>query len=155
MRHRKTVRGSATFLAALVGLTALVNVGCGGGKGEVSGEVTYNGKPIPWGRITFVSQVGNRKAISSSIRNGAYQIKDCPAGPVKISVESFKAVARNAKVRPQGMAKGFKPPESEEPPPEAVGKHLAIPLKYGNSDSSGLEYTVRSGSQSHNIPLTP
>ena len=151
----KSIRGAVSFLAALLSLAAFGAAGCGGGKGEISGEVTFNGKPIPWGRITFLSQVGNKQAISSSIRNGAYTIKGCPAGPVKISVESFKAVAHDPKLGPQGMAKGFKRPEGEEPPPEAIGKTLPIPPRYGNTDTSGLEYTVRSGSQTHNIPLTP
>jgi hypothetical protein len=150
------LRKCQALAGCLIALVALLAIGCGGGKGDVSGEVSFNGQPIPWGRITFLSQVGNRPAISGSIRNGRYTIKGCPAGPVKISVESIKAVARNPKAAPLGMAKGFRAPEgTEEPPPEAIGKHVWIPDKYGNAETSGLEYTVKRGEQEHPIPLSP
>jgi hypothetical protein len=152
----RTERAPGVRLAiSLAALVALLASGCGG-KGEVSGQVTFKGEPIPWGRITFLSQEGNRPAISSSIRNGNYTIKGCPTGLVKISVESFKAVARDPRAGPQGMAKGFQAPQgTEEPPAEAIGKYLAIPQKYGNAETSGLEYTVTRGQQEHSIPLGP
>jgi hypothetical protein len=142
------------LLGALV-LTVLVRV-LGGGKGTVTGEVTVDGKPLPWGRITFASQVGKKLVVSGRISNGKYTIKDCPAGPVKIGVESLKAYARNMKGAPKEMAKGFKAPQDDEaPPPEVVGKYTPIRTEYASPDSSGLEYTVKAGPQEHNIPLQP
>lgn len=131
---------------------ALVS-GCGGGKGDVTGKVTFEGKPIPWGRITFVSKGGNQLAISSSIKNGEYKIVGCPAGLAKISVESFLARKSETEVK-NPLAKGFGPPKTaDSPPPEAIGKHLEIPQILGNPESSGLEYTVKRGEQSFDFDL--
>src|SRR4051812_35525324 len=74
-------------------LLALLATGCGSGKGTVTGEVTYKGKPIAWGRITFVCQEGKQDTLSAHIIKGQYKIENCPTGPVKISVESFEAKA--------------------------------------------------------------
>jgi hypothetical protein len=133
---------------------ALLLGGCNRGKGTVSGEVTYDGKPIPWGRITFLCQEGQKTSHSSRIVNGKYTIKDCPAGPVKISIESFKAQPIGKHV-PQAMVERSKETGWEEPPPEVIGKHLQIPLKYADTEQSGLEYTVQTGTDTHNIPLKP
>src|SRR5204862_378695 len=38
---------------AIVGVLGLAAVGCGESRVEVSGEVTFDGKPVPAGRIYF------------------------------------------------------------------------------------------------------
>jgi hypothetical protein len=128
--------------------------GCGGGKGDVSGTVTYNHQPIPWGRITFLCEGGRKPALSSSIRNGSYKISNCPVGLVQIGVESFPARARVTKDMPPQMLKSFQAAGTEEPPPEAIGKHLEIPSRYADPTQSELEYTVQRGVQNHDISLT-
>jgi hypothetical protein len=154
MASVKSVRGRAPLLA-LLGLAALLPAGCGWGTGDVTGTVTFNGEPVPWGRVTFLSQVGKKEARQARIINGRYTIKGCPGGPVKIGVESFKApkappnLAGPMRERQQQMD-----PESV-PPPELVGKYLEIPLRYADPTTSGLEYTVQRGSQDHDIPLAP
>jgi hypothetical protein len=129
--------------------------GCGGGKGTVSGEVTYNGKPIPWGRITFVSQVGNQTVHSTPIIKGKYTIANCPVGLVKISIESIPAKAVDTSKIPPMMLERSKEAHRPEPPPDVIGQHLQIPLKYANPDMSGLEHTVEPGEKEHNIALKP
>jgi hypothetical protein len=154
MASVKFVRGRAPLLA-LLGLAALLPAGCGWGKGDVTGTVTFNGEPIPWGRITFLSQVGKKEARSARIINGRYTLKGCPGGPARIGVESFKAPKA-----PPG-AGGFMFERQKEmdpdsiPPPELVGKYLEIPLHYADPSTSELEYTVRRGSQEHDITLGP
>jgi hypothetical protein len=123
--------------------------------GDVSGKVTYGGQPVPWGRVTFVSQGGRHKAVSAAIKNGAYQIKNCPRGLVKISVESMKAPKITMPPSdPGGITKGFKiPAPADVPPPEVVGQHLVIPPEYGNADTSNQTFKVGWGSQTHDIDL--
>src|SRR5262249_8015861 len=128
--------------------------GCGPGKGDVEGEVTFDGKPIPWGRVTFLGQSGTRAAVSARIINGRYTIRSCPGGPVKISVESIPAPKFDvSKFGKMGQRMVENDPESI-PPPEVAGKFLEIPQRFADIEKSGLEYTVHSGSQTHDIPLT-
>lgn len=142
---------AALRLALLVPLALLI-AGCGRGKGSVSGEVTCGGQPIPWGRITFLGQEGNKITKSAPIVNGKYTIKDCPAGLVKIGVESFKAEAIGKNV-PAAMVERSKEAGWVEPPAEVIGKFLKIPGRYADPDKSGLEYTVEKGSDTHNVSL--
>ena len=142
--------GKALALAAL----ALLAAGCGSGKGTITGEVTYKGKPIAWGRITFVCQEGKQSTHSAHIIKGQYKIENCPIGPVKISVESFVAYAPPAD---NPMVQRSREAGYVEPPADVVGKdkYVDIPKDYGNSDLSGLEYTVTRGDNTHNIDLKP
>jgi len=145
----------------LAGLLALT--GCSPAKGDISGEVTYNGEPISVGRINFLSEVDQKEVFFSYIVRGKYTIKGCIAGPVKISVESFEPPDpeqlknRKSKTMPPEMAKRM-----AEPPPEiqelANGprlKHIVIPLRYSNPESSNLTYEVTAGPQTYNLPLAP
>jgi hypothetical protein len=137
--------------------------GCGGGKGDISGEVTFNGEPVSVGRITFLSEVGNKEVISAYIIRGKYTIKACPVGPVKISVESIeppdpeklKATEENMAKVP--MARGMKAPEIPAEIMELASgpklKYVQIPLEYANPESSGLTYEVKKGPQPFDIPL--
>ena len=152
---RRLPPGRTRWRPALLVPLAFLLAGCGGGRGTVSGEVTFNGKPIPWGRITFLGQEENKTALSSPIIEGKYTIKDFPAGPVRIGVESFKAKAIDVKKIPPMMLERAREGGMAEPPPQVVGKFVEIPLKYANPDQSGLDYVVERGEQTHNVPLKP
>jgi hypothetical protein len=145
----------ARLVACLIPIGLLALAGCGGGKGTVSGEVTFKGQPIPWGRITFLGQEGEKVGRSSPIVSGKYTIKDYPAGPVKISVESYDAKKVDTSKIPPMMLERSKEGGWKEPPPEVVGKHLPIPAKYADPEQSGLNYTVPRGTSTHDIALTP
>jgi len=141
----------------------LLLAGCGGGKGEITGEVTFKGEPVSLGRITFSSEVGKHQVASAYIIRGKYTIKDFPAGPVKIGIESFEPPrqeqldqARKGPSPAEGMKSYRKvPPELEELANGPPLKHVPIPSSYANPDKSGLEYTVESGSQTHDLDLKP
>ncbi len=145
----------AAVVAGLVLILGLANALTRERPGEVSGVVTYGGRPIPWGRITFVGESGTRQAVSGTIKNGAFTVRGCLAGPARVSVESLRAVrARTSEAPRPGITKGFRvPPPADAPPPEVIGQHLAIPPEYGNADTSGLRYEVRQGRQTHDISL--
>lgn len=139
----------------LLAVLALAAVGCSG-KGEINGRVTYDNQPIPRGRITFLPQRGGAR--TAEIRDGNYTITDCPTGQMSVGVESFvpPESAGEGPGVPEELLKGFKPPGGA--PGGAVGekfKGLPIPPKYADPKQSGLEYTVTSGKQTKDFPLTP
>jgi hypothetical protein len=140
-----------TRVAALILLTV---VGCGKGKGAVEGTVSYKGELIPWGRITFVCEGGNKPARTSKIINGKYLVTDCPVGAARISVESFAVPDRGKQASGKDITKGFGPPSGDEIPPlELAGKHVKIPPEFSNPETSHLEYTIVPGKQSHDVEL--
>ncbi|HEV3116900.1 MAG TPA: hypothetical protein VGY58_07610 [Gemmataceae bacterium] len=156
-------------LAAWLPAAALLFiVGCGGGVGEITGQVTYNGEPIPVGRITFLSEAGNQEVVSAYIIRGKYTVPRCPAGPAKITIESLEPpspdVLKGTKqsLALPGMggknpAGGMKAPEiPDELKQLADGpplKHLQIPRDYANPETSHLTYEVRRGNQGKDFLL--
>ncbi|MBI1914706.1 MAG: hypothetical protein HYS12_08210 [Planctomycetes bacterium] len=146
-------------LLAWLAPAALLLAGCSGGKGDITGEVTYKGEPLPYGRISFVSEVGRHDAFHADIIRGKYTIQGCPAGPVKISIESLKPPTKQEleKAKNTGLGEGGGQtisPEllkalTEDPPL----KYVKIPPKYAKPETSELTYTVEKGSQTYNIPL--
>jgi hypothetical protein len=117
---------------ALLAWTAL---GCGPQVSQVSGKVTYQGKPLPSGSVVFVSPEGDVVGRSAIAADGRYVMTDVPAGSVKVAVESHERV----------------PPGLGGPP----GDYVPIPPRYKKAETSGLEYTVTRGSHTFNIDLSP
>jgi len=138
-------------------LGALLAAGCGG-KGTVSGTVTVKGEPVTIGRIIFHPSAASKTVFASTIRNGKYEITDCPTGPVQVAVVSFapkpkspaKEPPKNPKTPPQTAPIKV---EGEEFPPDT--KFVVVPTKYGNPEKSGVTYEVKSGSQTQNFDLAP
>jgi hypothetical protein len=140
--HGKSRRG---LLVSFGLFLALAPLGCGRGVTEVSGKVRFKDQPLSSGSVTFVSQDG--KSSSSAIaEDGSYWIDDAPIGPVKIAVESHPRV-------PQGF---MNPPRRAIAPPQApTNGAVMIPDKYRDPERSGLTHTVKGGSHTHDIDLTP
>jgi hypothetical protein len=128
-------------------LLALTAVGCGGGKGTVSGQVRFRGQPLPSGRVTFVCEGGDRPVLTADVRDGTYTISGAPVGPVKIAVATYQV-----KTTPvPNMPRDVLPPGGG--PAAPPGKYVAIPARYADPERSGLSSTVRRGDQSHDIDL--
>jgi hypothetical protein len=135
-------------------LLALIGSGCSRPKSEVSGTVTYQGKPVPIGTVTFLD--ANNKAVgSSAIANGKYAMIKAPEGPVKILVTTPPpppgGAASVSAILKKGTLKGKTLPSDlpSEPPPVPI----AVPAKYGIVDQTDLTYTVQPGAQEHAIEL--
>src|SRR5690349_13504580 len=107
----RAIGSVAAFLAA----AALV-AGCGGGEqfGEVSGTVSYDGKPVEDGAITFVPDKG--PTAGGGIKDGKYSAK-VPVGPAKVSISAGKVV---------GQKKLYNTPDSPSQPVTAE----YLPAKY-------------------------
>jgi hypothetical protein len=128
-------------------LVVLAVLGCGGNKNEceVSGTVTYQGKPLPMGTVSFLDS-SNQWLASSPITKGKYTIKGkVPVGPVKITVTTpGSSPGKFGGRRPNVGAKNkFGEPLEVIP----------IPAKYSSAGSSGLTYTVQPGPNEYNIDL--
>jgi hypothetical protein len=140
--HSKSRRG---LLASFGVFLALAQLGCGRGVAEVSGKVRFKDQPLSSGTVTFVRQDGQSSS-SAIAADGSYLIDEAPIGPVKIAVESHPRV-------PPGL---MNPPGRAIPPPQAPKNHsMTIPERYRDPERSGLTHTVKRGSHTHDIDLTP
>jgi len=74
----------------LLFLLVLGVAGCGGSKkGTVKGKVTFKGKTLPGGEITFHPEKG--AAVSGEIgEDGTFEVKDVPVGEAKVSINLTK-----------------------------------------------------------------
>jgi hypothetical protein len=114
------------------------------------------GETVPAGRVTFLCQGGDNRAITAPIKDGVYTITNCPAGQVKISVETFPPAAANPSAPPgvpPEVAKGFESGQNANPFASPPGQYVQLPPRYANPDKSGLTYTVTGGKQEHPLEL--
>jgi hypothetical protein len=156
------------------GILLLVSVvaGCGGSKGKLSGQVRYDGQPLPGGRVTF--RPANPKVNPVSVdldEQGNYQVA-LPVGEVQVSVDNRGLQPRPAPLAgstvnlPPAVREAMNKAKTEgaTPAPAAAadnpsaapktrGKYVAIPPKYYTIEDSGLKYTIESGNQKQDIEL--
>ncbi len=138
-------RFSAGCLAALLVLSLS---GCGSdAKGTITGKVTLNGKPVTSGIVTFTT--GKLPPTSAPInKDGEYTIQDSPVGEMKITLNNAPPLAES--IDPSKTATAG----PQKIPTAPAGETGPIPAKYAK-EGNGLTYTVKSGEQTFNIPLTP
>jgi len=114
---------------------------------------------LPGGRVSFVTVKGGFPASGIINEDGTYQIK-APIGEVNIGVDNnmLRSPSRG-KGASSGPPKGMshpKPPgaatEAKEQP--VKGTWMNIPSQYADPGASGLTYTVKAGSQTHDIELS-
>jgi hypothetical protein len=127
-----------------LGLLALVAVGCQG-KGDVSGKVTYKGKPLVFGTVQFEGRDGMLRQ-GNIETDGSYTVSGVATGEAKVAVSS-----RNPK------SSDFIPIQREggpklPPRPDYPG-WFPIPDKYETPYKSGLTYTIKRGENKINIEL--
>lgn len=148
----------------------LVLLGCGGNKsgGEISGTVTYQGKPLAEGTVAFHPVSGKETFGTQIEEDGSYRISNVPPGDMKVTVETGPlgkipdvAVKRAQKMLKSG-GKQYTKEEIKNLDPRmrraaleniTPGRYLSLPPQYANPDQSGLTYTVTEGKQQHDIEL--
>jgi hypothetical protein len=111
--------------------------------------VTYNGKPLPGGKVTFVGD--DWVSIDGIIDEQGHYTINAPVGNVKIAVDN--RLVQQGAVRAEA-SKGAGPRPGGPPPTPIKGKYIQIPDKYYDAAASGLTYTVKSGPQTYDIKLT-
>jgi hypothetical protein len=141
-------------------LSILLVAGCSRSaeqQGEVSGKVTFNGKPLPGGRVTFVGAKGYTGSGIISPQ-GEYSLNS-PLGEVRISVDNqmLKEDPKMKSPKAQAYLKKYRiqrPGVTFQSKPDVNGTYVRIPVRYADAGSSGLNFTVTPGSQTHDIELT-
>jgi hypothetical protein len=130
--------------AAAGALLTAAALGCGG-RGDVSGKVTYKGKPLVWGTVQFE---GSDKLIRQGNINsdGTYSIQGVASGEAKVAVSSINPKSSDFQPR---QAEGRPPPK---PRPEVKG-WFPIPEDYQDLSKPKLSYTVKSGQNTIDIEL--
>lgn len=121
-------------------------------RGTISGTVTYNGNPLPGGRITFYPQGKIKTPASAKIdANGKYTIAGCITGPVKITIETFPPQKPAAPVKDAPADQGPKPSGTAAP---LITNTIKLPAEYNNPDATPIPaFTVSAGQQSHDVPI--
>jgi hypothetical protein len=123
---------------------ALAAVGCGN-RGDVSGRVTYNGKPLVFGTVQF--EASDRTIKQANIgTDGSYSIPGVPVGEAKVAVSSENP--KSSAFQPL-QREGRPPPK---PLPEVKG-WFPIPPDYQDLSKPKLNYTVKRGQNTYDIDL--
>jgi hypothetical protein len=132
------------FRVVAASLLAAAAVGCGG-RGNVSGKVTYQGKTLVWGTVQFEGSDGIVK--HGNIRpDGTYTVPGVATGDAKAAVSSVNPQSSDF----QPIQREGQPPR--KPRPEVKG-WFPIPPKYETPSASGLRYTITRGENTIDIEL--
>ena len=158
------------LFAVLTGLTA---IGCSASvpKGKITGTVTYEGKPLESGVITFMpAKTG--LSVSAEITNGQYTASEVPQGELYVTVVSTKQagmseadikaeIERKEAIRKkmeltgkEGETPAQTRPDYGRQRPQARPESL-IPSKYADPSRSELKFTLSSSEASYNVELQP
>ena len=141
------------FPLILAGLVALS--GCGPKVGSITGTVTYKGKTLPSGTVSFLG--ANNEVMSSPIASdGTYTIPKVSVGQAKVTVSMpiTPIVPNNMKMDPAKMKGGADPTGGTGTSPTApAGPKMKIPPHYQNPETSKLTFDVNPGPQSYDIKL--
>jgi hypothetical protein len=144
-RFSFTVAGVAVLLFSLAG--------CGEQRAKVSGTVTFKDRPVPGGKVIFVTEDGLKNEHVEIKSDGTYSSSNVPYGKLKVAVQP---VAKSLKSM---IPKGAKMPDM----PEETGasatysktdeNYVDIPTVLRNPDTSNITLTVDQADQTFNIPL--
>jgi hypothetical protein len=80
-----TPRSGMLSLFAACGLFLLSATPALGDDGKVAGRVTFEGKPLPAGKITF--HFDNGQFVGSRIKDAKYAVDRVPVGTWKVTIE--------------------------------------------------------------------
>lgn len=140
-------------LLLFVSLLGLLAAGCGKGTGDVSGSVTYNGKPVVVGNVMMVGDDG-RPHHGKLQPDGTFTVKNVPVGTAMVSVSSpyRKLPPRPPRTNSQ-VANNQEDPSLTAYMPDMT-HWFPIPLKYRDPFNSGLRCEVQKGENTHAVELT-
>jgi len=96
-------------------------------RGTITGRVLYQGKPLPGGIITIWSEKHAEKTALD--RDGNFEFTALTPGEYRVTVSTEALKARGSP------------------------RYVAIPMKYGKPETSGLKIKVEKGNQTIDIKL--
>lgn len=125
--------------AAAVAAALLAAPGCGPARTDVTGTVSYKGKPVVYGTVSVIGL--DQMTYYGTIReNGTFSVSGVPVGALKLGVFSpdpyFEppiSAAEKARHEEARRASGI-----PIPPKPPKGKWFQLPGKYADPLSSGL-----------------
>ena len=127
---RGVIPAFAFFLTGLLG--------CGGQGSTVSGTVTYNGKPVEKGNISFAPADGKGTPVGGEIKGGRYSVSNVTPGKCKVLVSSYVAAGSDS------MGDAVKN-KTTKLPSDAIAP---------NDEGNGKTHDIGSGSTELNLTLT-
>jgi hypothetical protein len=120
----------------LVLLTVFCISGCGGAPVPVRGSVTYKGKPIKKGGISFTAldgQMGDSATMNEEIQLGDYEFDgNSRLNPGMYKVEIYGTIDEPVS-------------KSVDPDMQSSGKENSIPAKYNTKTNLDAEVHAKSG----------
>ncbi|WP_422924401.1 hypothetical protein [Singulisphaera sp. PoT] len=152
----------------VVAILALVTLGGCGGRdnlppmGQVSGKVTYKGKPLATGMVVFSPLMGSegqtgQLATGMLGKDGSYELSTFDDGDGAVLGEHLITVKAVEKVRTEKP----NPKDTEQirtPGPDGKLSYVfmksLVPNKYANPNMSPLRFKVAPGQNQHDIELT-
>lgn len=159
---QESVSGSRLGRLGLLVLLPILS-GCGGKTGTVSGKVIFKGKGLPGGTITFRPANARLNPVTVAIDpDGKYEA-EVPVGEAAICVDNHGLKTEDSGGASMPILPGLKRPpqvkpepasgESSSAPEKLPGQYVSIPEKFYLVETSGLQYTVQAGSQTHDVEL--
>ena len=131
----------AKILSALA-FMFLAALGCGGSGTSVSGEVTFNGKPIEKGYVTFNPVDGKSTPVGAEIVNGKFTAKNVSVGKNKVLVASTAAPESVPETMDAAIAEAKK-----------AKKGPTADTLTDKSEGNNQEHDIPSGSHTLNLTL--
>jgi hypothetical protein len=122
----------------------LVGSGCNNsGLVEVSGRLTYHGKPVPSTRVTFQPDDGSRRSTGVTDDDGNFRLR-------------FSSQQTGAKLGPHTVTLKYDPSTDEElgriPRKVSTELQAIIANKYGDAKTSKLHFEITQSGQF--VPIT-
>lgn len=81
--------------AGLTALCLFLLIGCGDGGATVSGSVTYDGKPVEHGVVSFLPVGAAGRSEGAPIRNGQYQISGVAPGQHRVVINGSREIGKS------------------------------------------------------------
>jgi hypothetical protein len=117
--------------------------GCGASKADVTGTVTYRGRPLVWGTVIVIGSdhIPYYGAIQA---DGTFNVKNVPLGPAQVGVGSSDPYYEPKFDKPEDKARyDALRARVQLPPKPPKGAWFPIPSKYNDALKSGLASEVK------------
>jgi hypothetical protein len=130
-------------------LLLAAGIGCGAGKGDITGFVKYKGKTVKIGTVTVFGSDGIPKSGVIDRHTGKFLVQDIAAGEVKATVASPNPTEDVILERSQDPKRT--PPRKGDS--EAVKLWFDIPARYSDIAKTDLCFTLQRAANQRDLEL--